>query len=156
MAANVIDLTKIDFTDPSRWVPDPNTPHGARVGYARRKNSQYQNNEDDLITIEERFDALTEKYKTLLKEVAVGTIKILGYKSYDEVIKDMVGMGEKEYYPISDCIINTVMQRDLDAEHVMDIVGEFTPGYVNPIRTYKDTHRKGRSVRKMFLQYICL
>lgn len=119
--------------------------------YASRVNQTYHTDEDKFVTIEERLQEMYTKdplLPAMLQGLAAGMVAALGYESYQDLIKDMVGMGVIQYTPVTEVDINDTMQRWPDRENLLNIVGEFDPSYVNRIRTYCDSHRKDGQVTR--------
>ena len=119
--------------------------------HAFRVNQTYHTDEDKFVTIEERLQEMYTKdpmLPAMLQGLAQGMVAALGYESYQDLIKDMVGMGVIQYVSVSEVDINDTMQRWPDRENLLNIVGEFDPSYVNRIRTYCDSHRKDGQVSR--------
>lgn len=119
--------------------------------YADQINATYHSDEDLFVTIEQRLAELYAKdsdLEMLFRSLAEGMVAAMGYKTYDDMLKDVVGMGEIQYVPATICDINDTMQRWPDRENLIDIVSEFNPDFVNRIRTYLDSKRKdGETLR---------
>jgi hypothetical protein len=123
----------------------------SQLSYAARVNQTYHSDEDKFVTVADRLQEMYAKDPelfNLLKSLAKGMVAALGYESYQDLIKDMVGMGEIQYAPVTVVDINDTMQRWPDCGNLLDIVGEFDPSYINRIRTYLDSHRKDKKVNR--------
>lgn len=117
--------------------------------YANRINQTYHSDADKFVSLQERIDDMCQRdpeLRMLLEMTAQGMVSAMGYESYMDMVKDMVGMGAIEYYKSTVVDINDTMQRWPDQENLLNIVAEFDPSYVNRIRTYRDSHRKDGEV----------
>jgi len=113
--------------------------------YAAQINQTYHTDEDLFVTVDQRLQELYAKdsdLETLFRSLAKGMVSAMGYETYNDMVKDIVGMGEIQYVPVTNIDINDTMQRWPDRENLIDIVSEFNPDFVNRIRTYLDTKRK--------------
>jgi len=119
--------------------------------YAQQINATYHSDEDLFVTVDQRLQELYAKdsdLEMLFRSLAEGMVAAMGYETYDDMIKDIVGMGEIQYVPVANVDINDTMQRWPDRENLIDIVSEFNPDFVNRIRTYLDTKRKDGNVSR--------
>ena len=110
--------------------------------YAAQINQTYHTDEDLFVTVDQRLQELYAKdsdLETLFRSLAKGMVSAMGYETYNDMVKDIVGMGEIQYVPVTNIDINDTMQRWPDRENLIDIVSEFNPDFVNRIRTYLDT-----------------
>ena len=117
--------------------------------YASQINATYHTDEDLFVTVDQRLQELYAKdsdLEMLFRSLAQGMVAAMGYETYDDMIKDIVGMGEIQYVPVTNIDINDTMQRWPDRENLIDIISEFNPDFVNRIRTYLDTKRKDGNV----------
>jgi hypothetical protein len=113
--------------------------------YAETINQTYHTDEDLFLTIEQRLQELYAKdsdLEPLLRSLAKGMVAAMGYATYQDLLKDIVGMGKIQYAPSTIIDVNDTLQRRPDRENLINIVGEFNPDFVNRIRTYLDTKRK--------------
>lgn len=123
----------------------------AENSYATRINDTYHSDADKFVTLKERLEEMYLKDPELVelfKMAAQGMVSAMGYETYQEMTADMVGMGKIEYYKSTVMDINDTMQRWPDQENLLNIVAQFDPSYVNRIRTYRDTHRKDKKVKR--------
>ena len=112
--------------------------------YADIINSSYHTDEDHFVTIGERLQEMYAKdsdLEMMFRALAEGMVGAMGYESYHDMVKDVVGMGSIQYVPASEIDINDTMQRWPDRENLINIVAEFNPDFINRIRTYLDTKR---------------
>ncbi len=119
--------------------------------YASQINATYHTDEDLFVTVDQRLQELYAKdsdLEMLFRSLAEGMVAAMGYETYDDMIKDIVGMGEIQYVPVTNIDINDTMQRWPDRENLIDIISEFNPDFVNRIRTYLDTKRKDGNVSR--------
>ena len=119
--------------------------------YASQINATYHTDEDLFVTVDQRLQELYAKdsdLEMLFRSLAQGMVAAMGYETYDDMIKDIVGMGEIQYVPVTNIDINDTMQRWPDRENLIDIISEFNPDFVNRIRTYLDTKRKDGNVSR--------
>ena len=119
--------------------------------YASQINATYHTDEDLFVTVDQRLQELYAKdsdLEMLFRSLAQGMVADMGYETYDDMIKDIVGMGEIQYVPVTNIDINDTMQRWPDRENLIDIISEFNPDFVNRIRTYLDTKRKDGNVSR--------
>ncbi len=119
--------------------------------YAAQINATYHSDEDLFVTVDQRLQELYAKdsdLEMLFRSLAEGMVAAMSYETYDDLIKDIVGMGEIQYVPVTNVDINDTMQRWPDREKLIDIVSEFNPDFVNRLRTYLDTKRKDGNVSR--------
>ncbi|MDA9302514.1 hypothetical protein N9Q27_00890 [bacterium] len=117
--------------------------------YASQINSTYHSDEDLFVTVDQRLQELYAKdsdLEMLFRSLAEGMVAAMGYETFDDLTKDIVGMGEIQNVPVTSIDINDTMQRWPDRENLIDIVAKFNPDFVNRIRTYLDTKRKDGKV----------
>lgn len=113
--------------------------------YADAVNDTYHTDEDHFVTVGERLQEMFAKdsdLEMMFRSLAEGMVGAMGYKTYHDMIKDVVGMGSIQYIPASEIDINDTMQRWPDRENLINIVAEFNPDFINRIRTYLDSKRK--------------
>ena len=119
--------------------------------YASQINATYHTDEDLFVTVDQRLQELYAKdsdLEMLFRSLAEGMVAAMGYETYNDMVKDIVGMGEIQYVPVTNIDINDTMQRWPDRENLIDIISEFNPDFVNRIRTYLDTKRKDGNVSR--------
>lgn len=119
--------------------------------YAQRINATYHTDEDKFVTIEQRLQELYAKdsdLEAMFTSLAEGMVEAMGYETYSDMLKDVVGMGTIQYQPVLNTDINDTMQRWPDRENLLNIVGEFNPDFVNRVRTYLDSKRKDKKVKR--------
>jgi hypothetical protein len=112
--------------------------------YAQAQNSKFQTEIDVYVDIPTRFsDLLAQRpnFMAIFQELADEIVSRYPFKSYQEMTKHMVGMGGDTYGSLLDTDINCTMQRLLDGEWEFEIMGDFDPILVNPVRVYQDPHR---------------
>ena len=96
--------------------------------YADQINATYHSDEDLFVTVDQRLQELYAKdsdLEMLFRSLAEGMVAAMGYETYDDMIKDIVGMGEIQYVPVTNIDINDTMQRWPDRENLIDIISEF-------------------------------
>lgn len=123
----------------------------AENSYATRINDTYHSDADKFVSLKERLEEMYVKDPELVElfqMAAQGMVSAMGYQTYQEMTADMVGMGKIEYYKSTTVDINDTMQRWPDQENLLNIVAQFDPSYVNRIRTYRDTQRKDKKVKR--------
>lgn len=123
----------------------------AENSYATRINDTYHSDADKFVSLKERLEEMYVKDPELVElfqMAAQGMVSAMGYETYQEMTADMVGMGKIEYYKSTTVDINDTMQRWPDQENLLNIVAQFDPSYVNRIRTYRDTQRKDKKVKR--------
>lgn len=123
----------------------------AENSYATRINDTYHSDADKFVSLKERLEEMYVKDPELVdlfQMAAQGMVSAMGYETYQEMTADMVGMGKIEYYKSTTVDINDTMQRWPDQENLLNIVAQFDPSYVNRIRTYRDTQRKDKKVKR--------
>lgn len=123
----------------------------AENSYATRINDTYHSDADKFVSLKERLEEMYLKDPELVElfqMAAQGMVSAMGYETYQEMTADMVGMGKIEYYKSTTVDINDTMQRWPDQENLLNIVAQFDPSYVNRIRTYCDTQRKDKKVKR--------
>jgi hypothetical protein len=112
--------------------------------YAQTQNKKYESVIDDYVNVPERINALSAKRPDLLaifKEFAQEFLERFPFKTYEEMTKSMVGLGKQGYENILDLDINVTMQRDLDGDWLVTLMGTFDPILVNAVRAYRDPDR---------------
>ena len=84
--------------------------------YADIINSSYHTDEDHFVTIGERLQEMYAKdsdLEMMFRALAEGMVGAMGYESYHDMVKDVVGMGSIQYVPASEIDINDYIENVL-------------------------------------------
>ena len=111
------------------------------VNYAKNWNSKFQSTKDSYTTLWDRFQEIIEEDPSLdewFQELGEEfRDRYPQYKNFNDMLPDMVGMGEGVGIP-DDMFINIIIQREKDKDWICELFGKFDPFFVNPIRVYYD------------------
>jgi len=118
----------------------------ANTSYATKQNDRYKTAIDEYVSISERINEIYDdapEFQELFTEFAEEFVANWDeFATYEDMCKAMVGMGVKEYLPITEIDVNHTMQRNPDPEWLLDILSKFDPILVNRVRTYQDPFRE--------------
>jgi hypothetical protein len=131
---NIEDLSHLSPT---------NSAYHSDWSYAKKFNEKFNTTEDTIVELVERFiDAIIEKDPDLpdfLKELGEEfRNRNPQYKEFADIYADMVQMSanKKERVKLKNMLINASIQRVVDSDWILDIVGKFDPFFVNIVRLY--------------------
>jgi len=114
------------------------------ISYADSVNDKFQTSEDTIVSLVDRFtDAFINEDPELpafLRD-QIGTEfrnRHPQYSKFEDMYTDMVQipMDPKMRLTLGDMLINTVIQRKVDIDWLIAIMGKFDPFFVNSIRVY--------------------
>jgi hypothetical protein len=129
-----------------------NSAYHSVLSYAQKFNEKFNTTEDRIVELFDRYiDAIIEKKE---EPDFPDFLKILGkefrdrnpqYKEFADMYADMVQMSanKKERVKLKNMLINASIQREVDAEWILKILGNFDPFFVNIVRLYPINKRKG-------------
>ena len=129
-----------------------NSAYHSVLSYAQKFNEKFNTTEDRIVELFDRYiDAIIEKKE---EPDFPDFLKILGkefrdrnpqYKEFADMYADMVQMSanKKERLKLKNMLINASIQREVDAEWILKILGNFDPFFVNIVRLYPINKRKG-------------
>ena len=111
--------------------------------YAASVNEKFQTEQDEIVSLEERWkknfiakDATLEEYLPgLLQEFRD---RFPQYTLFSDMYADMVQMtsNPKDRIKLRQLLINATIQRELDPDWIIHILGKFDPFFVNIVRVY--------------------
>jgi hypothetical protein len=131
------------FLDTSRPKAELTDTSYSVLSYAQQVNEKFNTKEDTIVELAERFvQAIVEKDPSL-----PDFLSALGkefrdrnpqYKEFADMYADMVQMSadKTERVKLKQMLINATIQREVDPEWVLTIVGKFDPFFVNIVRLY--------------------
>lgn len=111
--------------------------------FAASVNEKFQTEQDEIVSLEERWkknfiakDATLEEYLPgLLQEFRD---RFPQYTLFSDMYADMVQMtsNPKDRIKLRQLLINATIQRELDPDWIINILGKFDPFFVNIVRVY--------------------
>ena len=143
------------FVDTSRPKAELTDTAYSVMSYAQQVNEKFNTKEDTIVELATRFvQAIVEKDPNLpdfLRELAQEfRNRNPQYTEFADMYADMVQMSanKKERVKLKQMLINATIQREVDPEWVLKIVGKFDPFFVNIIRLYPVLN--GKAEQKLF------
>ena len=113
--------------------------------YADSVNYKFNTSKDEIVGLQARFNAafkeeLIDFLPDLLEEFRD---RFPQYSQFTDMYQDMVQMPSEGRIKLSQLLINATIQRELDADWIINILGKFDPFFVNIVRVYpKCIHSK--------------
>lgn len=125
------------------------------ITYAESVNEKFQTEQDIIVDLKERWNesfikkdpSLTEFLPQMLQEFRD---RFPQYTMFEDMYADMVQMSEnsKERIKLRQLLINATIQRELDPDWIINILGKFDPFFVNIVRVYPDGTVKAKGDKK--------
>lgn len=113
--------------------------------YAHVQNQKFNTYIDEYVNIQHRVQALINSRPELEEDFRECAREFRRrypeFKTYSEMTQCMVGQGVDGYQSLLETDINATMQRDPDGDWLVQILGDFDPILVNPVRCYRDPYR---------------
>jgi hypothetical protein len=106
--------------------------------YADSVNYKFNTSKDEIVGLQARFNAafkeeLIDFLPDLLEEFRD---RFPQYSQFTDMYQDMVQMPSEGRIKLSQLLINATIQRELDADWIINILGKFDPFFVNIVRVY--------------------
>jgi hypothetical protein len=118
-------------------------------------NEKFQTAQDVIVNLEERWSesfikkdpSLTEFLPQMLQEFRD---RFPQYTMFEDMYSDMVQMSndQSERIKMRQLLINATIQRELDPDWIINILGKFDPFFVNIVRVYPDGTVKTKDKQK--------